>query len=293
MYKKIEKCPLCNSKDIRNLIICKDHLVSGESFAITECLNCSFYFTNPRPLDEELGKYYQSEDYISHTNKVNSLTHFIYKSFRNYTLNRKLKLINTLKKKGNLLDVGCGTGEFLHVCVRNNWNIDGVEPDQNARGKAEKLLNINIHENLFSCENFNTYQVITLWHVLEHMPDLHSTIMHLKKLLSKQGRILFALPNIDSFDARKYKEFWAAYDVPRHLYHFNQNTFKKLMMEHKMKVTAIMPMHFDSFYVSLLSERYKNKYFNYINSFISGCKSNSYAKKNDNNYSSLIYIVKK
>jgi len=136
MYKKINTCPLCKSKDIKNLIICKDHLVSGESFAINECGNCSFKFTNPRPLDEELNKYYQSEDYISHTNKANSLRHIIYKTVRNYTLKRKLKLINTLSRKGNILDVGCGTGEFLKVCSNNRWNIHGVEPDSNAREKA-------------------------------------------------------------------------------------------------------------------------------------------------------------
>jgi len=293
MYKKINKCPLCKSKNIKNLIICKDHLVSGESFAINECNDCSFKFTNPRPVDEELSKYYQSEDYISHTNKANSLRHLLYKTVRNYTLNKKLKLINNLSKKGNILDVGCGTGEFLQVCSDNLWNIHGVEMDQQAREKAEKLLNIDIYKDLYVCEHFNTYQVITLWHVLEHIPDIHNTIKYLKKLLTKQGRILFALPNIDSFDAHKYKEFWAAYDVPRHLYHFNQNTFGKLMKTHGMKVKTIVPMRFDAFYVSLLSERYKNKYFNYIKSIINGCKSNSYASKNNNNYSSLIYIVKK
>jgi 2-polyprenyl-3-methyl-5-hydroxy-6-metoxy-1,4-benzoquinol methylase len=293
MYKKINKCPLCKSKDIKNLIICKDHLVSGESFAINECSKCSFKFTNPRPVDEELSKYYQSEDYISHTNKANSLRHLLYKTVRNYTLKKKLKLINILSKKGNILDVGCGTGEFLQVCSDNHWNIHGVELDQNARKKSEKLLNIDICKNLYDCENFNTYQIITLWHVLEHIPDIHNTIKHLKKLLTKQGRMLFALPNVDSFDAIKYKEYWAAYDVPRHLYHFNQNTFNKLMKAHDMKVKSIVPMRFDAFYVSLLSERYKNKYFNYTKSIINGCKSNSYASKNKNNYSSLIYIVKK
>lgn len=293
MYKKIDKCPLCKSKKIKNLIICKDHLVSGESFAINECLDCSFKFTNPRPLDNELNKYYQSDDYISHSNKSISLRHIIYKTVRKYTLRKKLKLINSLSEKGNLLDVGCGTGEFLKVCSMNGWKTYGVEPDLKARIKSEKILDNPIYEDLYACKDYDSFQVITLWHVLEHLPDIHTTIKHLKKLLTKKGRIVFALPNVDSFDALKYKEFWAAYDVPRHLYHFNKYTFKKLMKKHGMKVKKILPMRFDAFYISLLSERYKNKYFNYIKSFINGCKSNSYAKKNQNNYSSLIYIVTK
>ena len=293
MYEKINKCPVCNSEDIKNLMICKDHLVSGESFAINECRQCTFRFTNPRPADAQLNTYYQSKEYISHTNKAYSLQHLLYKIVRHYTLQRKLKLIRSLSKTGKILDLGCGTGDFLNLCSKNGWDIEGVEMDQKAREKSEKLLNVKIHERLFSVEKENSFQIITLWHVLEHLPDLNKTITHLMKLLTVRGRLVIALPNVDSYDAKKYGNFWAGYDVPRHLYHFNQPTFQRLMRKHNLKIERVIPMRFDAFYVSLLSEKYQNKYFNYIRSFVTGCISNSYGRNNNLNYSSLIYIVKK
>jgi len=293
MYQKIDNCPLCGSKDIKNFIICQDHFVSGESFAINECNSCTFRFTNPRPLNTELEKYYQSENYISHTNKANSLTNFLYKLVRNFTLKNKLKLINSLSEKGKILDVGCGTGEFLYVCNQNGWNIYGVEKDPLAMKNAEKLLNIKIYEHLSDLYPEGEFEIITFWHVLEHMPDLHEVISQVKKLLLKKGSLVLALPNHESYDAEKYKEYWAAYDVPRHLYHFNQSSLKSLAKLHDLKLKSIIPMKMDAFYVSLLSEYNKYKRKNYIKSAITGLKSNSYGAKNNNNYSSLIYLLKK
>lgn len=293
MFEKLERCPICKSDKTTNHIICQDHMITGESFAITRCSNCSFLFTNPRPNKENISLYYQSDKYISHSNQANNLTNFIYKIVRSYTLQNKIKLINTITSEKSILDFGCGTGEFLNKCKLNNWKINGFEPDQDARNQATTLTNINVCENINELNQLDKVSLITLWHVLEHIPNLNTTIDLLKSKLSKHGKFLIAVPNYKSYDAKIYKEHWAAWDVPRHLYHFSQATMKLFLNNHGLKIYNTIPMKFDSFYVSLLSEKYKKNKSNYIKSFVNGYKSNIYANKNKNQYSSIIYIAGK
>lgn len=293
MYIKKDTCPVCGSRDIKNLIICKDHFLSGESFAINECNECTFRFTNPRPVDSELDKYYDSENYISHTNQSNNLVQFIYKIVRTYTLKQKLKLINSLSDPKKILDVGCGTGDFLNVCKQNGWGTTGVEVNEKARKIAKHRFNLSPYSDLFELNTEGMFNIITLWHVFEHIPDIHETLSHLKYLLTGKGYLVMALPNHKSYDAKKYESSWAGYDVPRHLSHFNQKSFKTLAKIHDLRIKDILPMKMDAFYISLLSEKYKTNRNRYVKSFITGLKSNSYAKKNHHEYSSLIYILKK
>jgi 2-polyprenyl-3-methyl-5-hydroxy-6-metoxy-1,4-benzoquinol methylase len=268
-------------------------MVSHESFKITKCNNCNFLFTNPRPDLQHIGSYYKSDQYISHTDKSNNLTNSLYKIARIFTLNQKLKLVNSMVDEKSILDFGCGTGDFLSTCKNKQWNIHGFEPDSAARTIAEKKIKISIHQNLETLHNLSDLSIATLWHVLEHVSDLNKTIATLVNTLCKKGKLLIAVPNHESLDAKTYQEFWAAYDVPRHLYHFSQSTMHKLLKNHGLKINQILPMKLDSFYVSLLSEKYKKGYSNFPNSFLNGCKSNIYAKKNNNNYSSLIYVASK
>lgn len=291
MFEKLEKCPVCNNDKLKNHFICRDHFLTGESFAIVRCEECSLLFTNPRPDENSIDKYYQSEQYISHTSKANNIINAVYKLARNFTISQKVKLINSLGRSENLLDFGCGSGEFLKSCKNKGLKVYGYEPNDSARKHAEKLTKEKIYKNLKDILQIEPIDIITLWHVLEHIHNLNETITILKNKLSKTGKIVIAVPNHESYDAKLYREFWAAYDVPRHLYHFSSKTMKLLLKNHGLKITKIIPMKLDSFYVSLLSEKYKNGSQNYIKSIINGYKSNSYAIKNNNKYSSLIYIA--
>jgi len=294
MYEKLDACPLCKHEDQENFLITKDYTVSGEDFVIVRCTNCDFHFTNPRPSSDSLDKYYESEDYISHQDKGNSLINRVYKFARMFTLNSKLKLVSKYCTSGELLDIGCGTGHFLEVCNKAGYSTFGVEPNDQARDFSKSKNIGNIYSDISEISsNEQTFDIITLWHVLEHIPDLENFTNRLKSLLSKNGILFIAVPNLESYDAKYYQQHWAAYDVPRHLYHFSQITMRNYLNINGFKHIKTIPMKLDSYYVSLLSEKYKNNgKNNYIKSIITGFKSNTYALKNNNNFSSLIYIAK-
>ena len=292
MYERLNECPNCKSEEFRNHMICKDFSVSQESFAIVKCKKCELLFTNPRPTIENLHKYYQSENYVSHANKSNSPINAAYKFARLFTLNNKVKLVKKFHKNGNLLDYGCGTGAFLNVARKNGFNVTGYEPSSDAHKEIDKTLKPSILDKIDDLTFKKHFHIITLWHVLEHISDLSETVERLKKMLHPEGRLIIAVPNNESYDATYYKEYWAAYDLPRHLYHFTPKTIKGLLSSHKLRIESTDPMPLDSFYVSLLSEKYKTGSSNYVKAISIGLKSNKMAKKT-NDYSSLIYIVKR
>ncbi len=275
-------------KGLKPFLNCIDHTVSNESYEVMINNNYDMLITSPVP--SNLHDYYLSDNYISHTDSKKSLFDKIYQIVKNHTLKNKLKLINSFNPtEKKVLDIGAGTGDFLNICKNNNWNITGIEPSLKAREIAFKK-NILLKEDIKEISS-NRFDVITLWHVLEHIPNLIEYINQIKKLLKPNGKLIIAVPNYKSYDAKFYKEFWAAYDVPRHLWHFSQSSIRKLFFEVDMKIEKILPMKFDSFYVSLLSEKYKSNKSKPISAFYRGLKSNIKAKRN-NEYSSLIYILK-
>ncbi len=291
----INKIKLTQQEIIKNstelYLLTKDYSLTKEEFNLK--INKEFDLLITEPIPENLNKYYEFEDYISHTDNNKTLLDRVYQIVRNFTLNKKLKLINSQNTSAKkILDIGSGTGDFLSVCKKNNWNTIGLEPNKKAR-------EISLTKKLVIKENINDiieigeqYDIITLWHVLEHVPNLIEYIEQLKTLLKDDGTLIIAVPNFKSYDASYYKTHWAAFDVPRHIWHFSKNSIEKLFGEYKMKLTKILPMKFDSYYVSLLSEKYKTGKMNPFKAFFVGLKSNLKATRTKE-YSSHIYLLKK
>ena len=280
-------------KDKSIFLKVKDHSVSGESFQLIKNETYGFLETFPQPEEQKLSEYYKTENYISHTDSKRNLLEKAYHVVRNISLKRKLKLINSFEsEEKKILDVGCGTGDFLKVAQLNNWQVSGIEPNEQARQIANQKTN-NVVFEAEQLSNFekHSFDVISLWHVLEHLPKLHEHISILKNLLKVNGTLLIAVPNHASYDAKYYENFWAAYDVPRHLWHFNQTSISKLFESNNMQVVKTHPMKFDAYYVSLLSEKYKSGFMNPIKGFWTGLRSNMKAKQSTE-YSSLIYVIK-
>ncbi|NOQ91313.1 MAG: methyltransferase domain-containing protein [Flavobacteriaceae bacterium] len=276
------------------VLTCQDYTVSNENFDLILDEKLDMLITSPQPKEDELSKYYESEAYISHTDASKSLFDKVYQTVKNYTIKQKIKLINSLNSENKtILDIGCGTGDFLEACKNNDWKITGVEPNEGARNLTIKKTEISIHTNIEEIleNDSNKFDVITMWHVLEHVPNLQEYITSLKNLLRPNGVLIIAVPNYKSYDAVYYGKFWAAYDVPRHLWHFSQKSINLLFKDFGLELVKTLPMKFDAYYVSLLSEKYKSGQSNPFKAFYRGFLSNLKAKHNME-YSSLIYFLK-
>jgi SAM-dependent methyltransferase len=288
-------CPLCGSKKIQKVFDVIDYTVSGTSFELDDCAQCTLRFTQGIPDALNIQSYYRSENYISHSDTREGLTNRLYHLARKRTLSNKRRLLQhaTGLRQGSLLDVGAGSGAFVHYMKAAGWSVTGLEPDAPARNKAMEVNQVHLLpiDHLFHLPE-KSFDAITLWHVLEHVHDLHGYIQQLERMLKPTGRIFIAVPNYTSYDAALYKQFWAAYDVPRHLYHFSPASMNKLLDLHHLKLEKMQPMWFDSFYISLLSGKYKTGRENRIIGFLNGMLSNINALLNRVKCSSLTYIVR-
>lgn len=285
----LDRCPICSGEETTEFMKSKDFSVSGESFTIVSCNTCGFKFTNPRPCESIIGNYYKSESYVSHSATNRGLVNKIYHIVRRYTLAKKVALINRLAVGRKLLDIGSGTGHFLAKAKQKGWEVTGLEPDSDARKLAEEVNGVALSD-ITTLNKLNTkFDIITLWHVLEHVYHLERDSATIASLLSDNGRLVIAVPNPESFDAKHYHEFWAAYDLPIHLYHFRKEDIIRLFDRFELELAEVLPMKFDSFYVSMLSEKYKGGKL--TSAILTGLKSNWRAGKEK--WSSQIYILKR
>lgn len=293
--RKVELCPVCRSSVLSPYLETKDHFLTGEVFEIIRCAHCGCLLTDPQPGSHELAHYYQSPEYVSHSVSLKSLSNAFYVLIRKFTLRNKFRLIRSLSgvSSGSILDVGCGSGELLRLFRKKNWLTTGVEPSEAARQRAIRKYHLDVGDSdMLGSLSPATYDAITLWHSLEHIRNLDETLYHLKRLLAPDGILLVAVPNWRSWDASYYRDFWAAWDVPRHLYHFTDESMKALMQRYGMRVLAHIPMKLDAYYVCMLSEKYKTGRQRYLKAMRNGWRSNRNARSDIYTYSSLIYVIK-
>ena len=291
---KVKKCPICNGVRFTHKMLCKDHTTSKKNFNVVSCETCGFTLTNPRPNSKDLPLYYISDKYISHTNNSQGIFNWLYQKVRIIAVGKKIKLLKSFKSRGCHLDIGCGTGEFLNACKKTGLKTKGIEPSEIARKKAIKNYKLDISDDTdLSKYKNHEFGSISMWHVLEHIEDLKETVQELDRILKKDGKLFIAVPNHKCWDAKYYKEYWAAWDVPIHLWHFSKSSIQNLFENSNLKLIKTKPMIFDSFYVSLMSEEFKFGKKNYIKGFFIGIISNLHGFFTKKGYSSTIYIFEK
>ncbi len=285
----LQACPLCGCSQFAHYLTTTDYFLSRETFTVVKCKECSLLFTNPRP--ENPDRYYESQQYLSHTGHQPGLLPMAYRIIRKYNLKRKYRLLEKYRKPARLLDIGCGTGEFLAMGRSRGWTVSGVEPNAAARNYATSVNSLDVRD-LTALDSFQpaSFHVITLWHVLEHMPQPNQSMELISKLLAPGGLLVIAVPNAGSYDAQHYGASWAAWDLPRHLLHFTPVTLRTLLEKSGFTIVATSQLIPDAYYISLLSSSYQTGKKKFLSAAWHGYKSNHLAAKQNQNYSSIIFL---
>ena len=292
----INTCPLCGKQQLEPALTCTDHYASGETFEVVRCVHCGFMMTQNAPVEAEIGKYYETPDYISHSDTQKGLMNRAYHRVRQIMLSRKADLVKRMsqKSKGVLLDYGTGTGYFAHTMMEKQWTVKAIEKSPQARAFAKEHFGLEVDaETTLTDYQPKTFDVVTLWHVMEHLEHLNEMWKTLHQILKDKGVLIVAVPNPDSYDAKKYKEWWAAYDVPRHLWHFHPSVMEQFGIKHGFVLKEMKPMPFDAFYVSMLTEKYKRSKLSFVKGLWTGTCAWFSALGKKEQSSSIIYVFRK
>ena len=292
----IKACPVCGGTHLERTLTCIDHYALGEVFHLCRCRDCGFILTQDFPAEAEIGRYYETPDYISHSDTKKGVMNSVYHWVRSYMLKRKARLVahEAYRKTGRLLDIGTGTGYFADTMKRCGWQVEAIEKNAHARAFAKEHFGLEVKPDT-ALKDFepDSFDVITLWHVMEHLEPLNETWEMLNSLLTEKGVLIAAVPNCSSYDARKYGAYWAAYDVPRHLWHFTPGTIQRLGSKHGFILAERHPMPFDAFYVSMLTEKNMRRSCPFIRGMITGTLAWFHALVRKERSSSMIYVFRK
>ncbi|MBK9291954.1 MAG: class I SAM-dependent methyltransferase [Bacteroidetes bacterium] len=291
--KGSEVCPLCGDDKANVFHETKDYFLTKEEFSVLECPTCRHLYTYPWPERHNLSKYYQSENYLSHKEKPESMFEILYDRVRWFNLRVKFSQSAKGLQKGKLLDYGCGRGDFAGLASKRGWECYGLEQDDEARTFAKQRHKITVFApGETDGIQAGSFRLITMFHVLEHLPDVDTTFKNIHNWLEPTGRLIIALPNPDSYDACHYEKYWAAWDVPRHLHHFRSEVIIRVAEKHGLIFEKTYPMYWDAFFVAALSEQYKGSRNKWIRAASLGLKSNIRALFSGQ-FSSLIYQFRK
>ena len=293
---KIDTCPLCGGQQLEHALTCTDHYASGETFEVVRCAHCGFLMTQNAPVEAKIGRYYETPDYISHSDTQKGMMNRVYHWVRQFMLSRKASLVKQASKMstGTLLDYGTGTGYFANAMAQKQWTVKSIEKSPQARAFAKERFGLDVDaETALPFYEPKSFDVITLWHVLEHVEHLNEMWETLHKILKDRGVLIMAVPNPDSYDAQKYGKWWAAYDVPRHLWHFRPSVMQQFGAKHGFILEERIPMPFDAFYVSMLTEKYKGSKCSFIKGMLTGTCAWFSALGKKERSSSMIYVFRK
>lgn len=290
VLEPVTKCPSCGGEHFLHVFSSMDHLVSEKPFQIVECSTCNLRMTSPRPTEQDIGMFYKSEQYVSHSSTNKGLVNKLYHIVRAHAIKQKYKLVRSLSQGHRILDIGAGTGDLIAYFRKQGMDVDGIEPEPLARELAKNKHGLHLHDVGHLDHSDASYDVITMWHVLEHIHQPGQLLLKIKNKIRPGGALVVAVPNHRSKDAKIYGNNWAAYDVPRHLFHFNKDDISNLAHSAGLQVEGILPMKFDAYYVSMLSE--KNSGGWNMRGVFNGWRSNIAARLKSGEYSSLIYVLR-
>jgi len=293
----LEKCPICGHSEFEKVYDLDDYKITQETFSLEKCPECTLIFTVDPPLGENIGRYYESDDYLEHSNRKNDLFSKMYSWGRDLMFGYKYGIIKKLGPKGKILDIGAGSGYYLNFMSKKGYEVQGIEMSERARNHAKSEHGLHIHpDEMFHNRDFKQkFDMISLWHVMEHLYDLNKVMKRFDELLNPNGSLVIALPNYNALEVQTYKKYWNGWDVPRHLWHFSPQSIRKLVGNHGFEITSMHTMPLDPLFNTLLTNKYRkgNPLVNVLRMGTVGVASLIQGFFNVEKASSIIYIIKR